>query len=316
MQNTLTKKDGVIVALIKCPECNTEISDQSKKCIKCGYPLKKNDSKKGFSKRKIIITIICLIVIVFVIGVGVIFSNSSEDVENNIVAPTEWIIELPTRESTEPLTENSNITVPSVVKCKKDTAINVLKRNGLDYKILEISTLNENFIDQVLGQFPDAGLEIEEEQIVSIGVAVDKRPITLAIEDWELNSVGGLDLEIKFTNNTDKGIKYIDMYVETYNGVGDPVYCSIRDVNSVGLRFTGELKSGETTTANWDAIVYNHQIATVVIKDLEIEYMDGSKEAVYVNSCSKLQGAVEPNVENFDLNISFSDLITPPYNET
>lgn len=29
------------MALIKCPECGKEISNQSDKCIHCGYPLKK-----------------------------------------------------------------------------------------------------------------------------------------------------------------------------------------------------------------------------------------------------------------------------------
>lgn len=29
------------MALIKCPECDKEISDKSDKCIHCGYPLKK-----------------------------------------------------------------------------------------------------------------------------------------------------------------------------------------------------------------------------------------------------------------------------------
>lgn len=29
------------MAIIKCPECGQEISDQSRNCIHCGYPLKK-----------------------------------------------------------------------------------------------------------------------------------------------------------------------------------------------------------------------------------------------------------------------------------
>lgn len=30
------------MSLIKCPECHKEISDESKQCIHCGYPLSKN----------------------------------------------------------------------------------------------------------------------------------------------------------------------------------------------------------------------------------------------------------------------------------
>ena len=32
------------MALIKCPECGSEISDYSDKCIHCGYPLSKEES--------------------------------------------------------------------------------------------------------------------------------------------------------------------------------------------------------------------------------------------------------------------------------
>lgn len=35
-----------MMALIKCPECNKEISDKSEKCIHCGFPLKQNINTK------------------------------------------------------------------------------------------------------------------------------------------------------------------------------------------------------------------------------------------------------------------------------
>lgn len=34
------------MALIKCPECNCEVSDKADVCIHCGYPLKENEKKK------------------------------------------------------------------------------------------------------------------------------------------------------------------------------------------------------------------------------------------------------------------------------
>ena len=40
--------------LIKCPECNKEISDKAKMCIYCGYPLDeiKNKSENSFIEQK------------------------------------------------------------------------------------------------------------------------------------------------------------------------------------------------------------------------------------------------------------------------
>lgn len=37
------------MAMIKCPECGKEISDQSKECIHCGYSLLKNEMEKDIS---------------------------------------------------------------------------------------------------------------------------------------------------------------------------------------------------------------------------------------------------------------------------
>lgn len=33
------------MALIKCPECGKEISDKSKSCIHCGYPIQQQGKK-------------------------------------------------------------------------------------------------------------------------------------------------------------------------------------------------------------------------------------------------------------------------------
>ena len=38
------------MALIKCPECNKEISDQSELCIHCGYPIKKYQEEQSVSQ--------------------------------------------------------------------------------------------------------------------------------------------------------------------------------------------------------------------------------------------------------------------------
>lgn len=48
------------MALIKCPECETEISDKTKKCPKCGYKV----SKFSFNTKKIIVLIFLLIIII------------------------------------------------------------------------------------------------------------------------------------------------------------------------------------------------------------------------------------------------------------
>ena len=47
------------MSLIRCPECNNEISDTSNSCIHCGYKLKKDSSK---NKKLAIIAFIVIII--------------------------------------------------------------------------------------------------------------------------------------------------------------------------------------------------------------------------------------------------------------
>ena len=54
------------MAIIKCPECNKEISDQANSCPNCGYVLN-NQKNKEVNKR--ILVIVVLVIIIFLIGV-------------------------------------------------------------------------------------------------------------------------------------------------------------------------------------------------------------------------------------------------------
>lgn len=56
------------MALIKCPECGREVSDQAKACPSCGYPFDKLQNKNGFPAY----TIIAFLLLVF-FGVSMIF---------------------------------------------------------------------------------------------------------------------------------------------------------------------------------------------------------------------------------------------------
>lgn len=71
------------MALIKCSECNNEISDTSKRCIHCGAKIKKNKPEKGNNKKKIIIGIIGVIVIIAFLSGMIIFFNSNENTYEN-----------------------------------------------------------------------------------------------------------------------------------------------------------------------------------------------------------------------------------------
>lgn len=73
MGNVLKNKEGRAMALIKCPECGKEVSDQSKKCQYCGYPFKKNNKK--------IAVLVCGVAILGVIGVSSAYYLQVKDKE-------------------------------------------------------------------------------------------------------------------------------------------------------------------------------------------------------------------------------------------
>ena len=60
---------GIIMAMIKCPECGKEISDTVKKCPNCGFSLKKEYKKKGKKVATIFIAILAVIIVV----VGILY---------------------------------------------------------------------------------------------------------------------------------------------------------------------------------------------------------------------------------------------------
>lgn len=64
------------MAMIKCPECGSEISDNAPKCIKCGCPIKRKKDKNGI----IIITlaIISVLALIAVTTVVVVLSNKDK----------------------------------------------------------------------------------------------------------------------------------------------------------------------------------------------------------------------------------------------
>ena len=64
------------MALIKCPECEREISDSAKRCIHCGYTLPKKSPKKMLSSKQLCLGVLG---IVLIIALATVFSFGKTD---------------------------------------------------------------------------------------------------------------------------------------------------------------------------------------------------------------------------------------------
>lgn len=73
------------MALIKCPECGKEISDTSKKCINCGYKLKKTERPaKAPIKKYIWIVPAVLVLVILAGGVGAVSYKMTFSTDNAV----------------------------------------------------------------------------------------------------------------------------------------------------------------------------------------------------------------------------------------
>lgn len=96
---------------------------------------------------------------------------------------------------------------------------------------------------------------------------------------WSLNSVGGINFEINYTNTNPKTIKYIDIYFIVKNPVKD--ICKILYNNGsyiCHLRCVGPLEQFGCGSWSWDAAYYTTRDARYLhLTKFVITYMDGTK---------------------------------------
>ena len=95
------------------------------------------------------------------------------------------------------------------------------------------------------------------------------------------NSAGGVSVVLNLTNTGTKTIKYAYFTFCPYNAVNDIVSDSISGKSEKLGTCTGPIGPNETKSGIlWENLWYNHSIQMVRIKEVTLEYMDGSKETI------------------------------------
>lgn len=95
-----------------------------------------------------------------------------------------------------------------------------------------------------------------------------------------INSAGGVSLNIGFTNNSGKTIKYIDFSCSAINAVGDTVECTIRRLYQRTAQAVGPYEKGQGDDLFWDSVWYNSTAKSVKINKISIQYTDNSIETI------------------------------------
>lgn len=99
-------------------------------------------------------------------------------------------------------------------------------------------------------------------------------------EVWQSgpNSAGGVSVQFRYGNDSDKTVKYVTFTVVPYNAVKDVQSCTISGISEARLQVTGPINAKDADSCTFENVWYNSTISTVELTKIEIEYMDGSKE--------------------------------------
>lgn len=96
---------------------------------------------------------------------------------------------------------------------------------------------------------------------------------------YGINSADGVTLNFFAKNISGKAIKYYTLKISTYNAVGDPSYDNINDKCVFYQKYVGPVEA-DGTIAMFNLFTYQTALEKVVIDEIAIEYMDGTKETV------------------------------------
>ena len=102
-------------------------------------------------------------------------------------------------------------------------------------------------------------------------------------EGWifgQTNSVGGIGCRHDLYNATEKTIKYVTFTYLPYNQVDDIVKCQTSGKSEASGKLTGPIAPQEKCSLEWDVLWYNPTISKVVIKEVLVQYMDGTEETI------------------------------------
>lgn len=107
--------------------------------------------------------------------------------------------------------------------------------------------------------------------------------------------LGGVDIDIDWTNRSPRAVKYIHFTVALYNAVGDSIPDTITGQYSVRLLGTGPYRpSAHVAHVLWKGLFYNSTTRCARIVAAQVDYMDGETEPLRGDAVAR---ALAPSVD-------------------
>lgn len=179
-----------------CPVCNAENSDDARFCESCGhifnnstnsfeYDDKYNQNYVEYKQKKnntgliVAITVVSAIAVIAVCLCIYFFAFNNKN-ENSVLSDTSTS-ETTTTTFSETTTQRETTTVsrivPNITGMYKDSAIDMLRNNGIKYRLdYEYSSTYEK--DYVFSQSPSSGAFMSDNQIVTVYISRGELPVS------------------------------------------------------------------------------------------------------------------------------------------
>lgn len=185
-----------------CPVCNAENSDDARFCESCGhifnnstnsfdYDDKYNQNYLEYKQKKNNTGLIVAITVVSAIAViavclciyFLVFNNKNENsvLSDTSTSETTTTTEVTTTTFSETTTQRETTTVsrivPNITGMYKDSAIDMLRNNGIKYRLdYEYSSTYEK--DYVFSQSPSSGAFMSDNQVVTVYISRGELPVS------------------------------------------------------------------------------------------------------------------------------------------
>ena len=174
---------------------------------------------------------------------------------------------------------------------KKDERIEVIDVLDIWYKIKKDNKIGfgrkiDFFVNYEDGKLLDKIKQRNEDEFVNKLANKYKYILIKSIKIDGPNSANGVGVTINLFNLCDKVIKYIYIYADAYNEVGDKVKCQIKRTSKASLKITGPLNKSPSNDINsspfktfysWENLWYNSTISCVKFTKIKIKFIDGSE---------------------------------------
>lgn len=278
------------MALIKCPECNREVSDQAKICPHCGYKLTKIKRKISRAKKNTII-IFSIIIPVFTIEWIIYFFFSPITFPwccyHNINPATCTEAQTCSRCGKtwgRPLGHNWQ--EATCVEAKKCITCGTTDGKALGHSWQPATCIMPqkcSVCGETIGEA--TGHVLEDYICVNCGESIVTSSDVENILDitslkYKIDSVGGIEIYLTFLNKSStKTINYITIEMEFYNAVGDVIADDISGGKTATLKFTGPLEPGKKSdNTGWGPSFYNATFSGKIhLNEIAIDYSDDSQ---------------------------------------